>query len=105
MKRKTLCQIKIKHLMIMFAILCLSSIQSSYGQQTPSKEVKEKLQQIYNKIKNPEIPFEKFAEINSHVYDKKAAGAASINAVAAAPQDTYCSKVRLLCTNGNFESG
>ena len=95
-------------LQLMLALGLFLFAGSSFAQETPSKEVIEKLKQAYSNIKKPEIPFEKFLEINAHVY-KNQTGESSktgtTSAVLALPQDTYCSKVRSYCANSDFETG
>ncbi len=99
-----------KHLFKLMMAVCLLIASSSFAQQMPSKEVRAKLQLIYNGIKNPEISFERFVEINAHVYANQTNVFNSIIPNAgpgtnALPSDTYCSKVRPYCSNSDFETG
>jgi|GEM_PF-2494804 len=77
-------------------------INSSHSQTKITASSLDPLRIAYDKIKTPEISFERFKEINSHVITKPSA--AKTSAVAAA-QDTYCANVRTYCENGTFESG
>ena len=88
---------------ILFSLFCLL-FSIIHAQNGIPPEVRMQLQAAYNRIKNPEVSFDKFLKINAHVYINKAAGA---NKTAGMPArtDTYCSKVRTICGNGTFEGG
>lgn len=89
----------------LLAALYMLIASTSFAQQTPSNDVREKLLKIYNGIKNPEISFEHFLEVNAHVYNNQNSAVNSAGIAAAAPQDPYCNKVRAYCTNSDFENG
>ncbi|MEO6914598.1 MAG: hypothetical protein ABI151_02225, partial [Chitinophagaceae bacterium] len=95
------------HLHVILALFCLFVTELALAQHTPSKEVREKLLKVYNGLKSSEISFEKFLEVNAHVYETQPAlnaiGAPSIP-VPSAVQDIYCGKVRPYCSNSDFET-
>src|SRR5205085_2347216 len=70
-------------------------------------DARDKLQQIYNNSSNPEISFEKFFELNSHIYaagQNKKVKSTTGNASALAKLND-CGTIHTICANGDFESG
>lgn len=65
------------------AVLLLS-IQIGSAQQDVSKEVREKLEEVYKQIDPAEITLEKFIQINSHSYTSQTVKANGLQAVTAA---------------------
>lgn len=90
-------------LSLIFGIAGLLITRNSYGQGDPSGSVREKLQKEYNRIKTPEISFEKYFEINEHIYSPFIQSQSS--SVAPPPIGVYCAKIRPYCTNSDFEAG
>lgn len=90
-------------------LLLMMCFTYSYSQEKLLPEEKEKLRKAYQSEKNPEISFEKFVELNAHIFtlsrNQNTQGTANRDAQVLAPQDTYCAKVRPYCSNGNFEDG
>lgn len=90
------------------AVVLLVCSGSAFAQTAPSLQARTQLQKAYQAIKNPEISFDKFVELNSHVFAAPQAQAnvpAATGPGLAAAQDLFCGKVRAYCTNGDFESG
>jgi hypothetical protein len=87
--------------LILFLVLATGFMNSSYAQVTPSKAEREKLLEIYNTLKNPEISFENFLAINAHVIKNARQSKSFRNLL---PVD-LCSKVRTFCANSDFENG
>ncbi|MBE7169234.1 MAG: T9SS type A sorting domain-containing protein [Williamsia sp.] len=93
------------YLKLLLFILCFSLTGISVAQDTTSEdEIKEKLLKIYSAIKNPEISFDRFYEVNAHVYANQSKATGTPSVAAALPTDTYCSKVRNYCDGGTFEN-
>ncbi|MEO5681661.1 MAG: lectin-like protein [Chitinophagaceae bacterium] len=87
-----------------FLMLALVLANITYAQKAPSSDARTKLMEAYKQIKNPEISFSKFFELNSHIYANDNQNALSGPGILA-PQDLFCGKIRAYCTNGDFESG
>ncbi|MEO6316300.1 MAG: lectin-like protein [Chitinophagaceae bacterium] len=88
-----------------FIVLLLITGNDTIAQKGVSVDAKTRLRAAYLQIKKPEMSFEKFAELNSHVYANQNNTLAASGPGLLAPQDLFCGKVRSYCTNGDFESG
>jgi len=96
----------VMHPIKMLSILCILFANFTFAQNSPQREMN-KLRQFYNRIHNPEISFEKFVQNNSHTNQIRTKTKASIGNFVNTNLSigASCSKVRLFCTNGDFESG
>ena len=94
------------YLKLLLLIVFFASAGTSFAQEAgQDEEIRDKLMKIYKTIKKPEISFEKFYELNAHVYTNLNNATGTPGAAAALPSDTYCSKVRTYCVGGTFENG
>jgi hypothetical protein len=102
MKQKTILNM-LKHLQLVI-VSCLTIATISNAQKVLLPNTKAELQKIYNRFKNPEVSFEKFAAIYK-VPLKKNNPSKSGSITNANAKINDCSSLHTLCGNGDFESG
>jgi hypothetical protein len=103
----------LRSVLLLIAITFVSTLYAQ-TQQPVTKEVKDKLEKTFKSYRQSEISFEKFVELNKHIYQPKAIDKTrlirpdkpgELMLTAALQFSNDCDVRHDMCANGDFESG